>query len=42
VKSEDQLKNKLVELVEDLKDKGRFVKYVRLDDDGENDSIERV
>jgi hypothetical protein len=32
----------VVELVEELKDKGRFVKYVRLDDARENYSIERA
>jgi hypothetical protein len=42
VKSEDHLKTKVVELVKDLKDKGRFVKYVRPDDSGENASIKRA
>jgi hypothetical protein len=41
VKSKDQVKSKVVELVEELKDKGGFVKFMRLDDAGENVSIER-
>jgi hypothetical protein len=36
----DQLKSKMVELVEYLKEEGRFVKFIRLDDAGENASIE--
>jgi hypothetical protein len=32
----------VIEVAEDFKDKGRFVKYVRLDDSGENASIERA
>jgi hypothetical protein len=35
------LKTKVVELVEHLKDKGRFVNYVRLDDVTENAFIEK-
>jgi hypothetical protein len=31
----------VVELVEDLKERGRFVKYIRLNDAGKNASIER-
>jgi hypothetical protein len=42
VKSKDHLKTKVVELVKDLKHKGRFVKYVRPDDSGENASIKRA
>jgi hypothetical protein len=34
VKSRDQLKTKAFKLVELLKDKGRFVKFVSLDDAG--------
>jgi hypothetical protein len=36
MKSKDQLKTKVLDLVEELKDKGRFVKNVRLDDNREN------
>jgi hypothetical protein len=36
------LKAKLVDLVADLMDKGRFVKYTRLDDAGENAYNERA
>jgi hypothetical protein len=32
----------LVELVEELKDKRRFAKYLRLDEAGEHASIERA
>jgi hypothetical protein len=42
VKIKNQLKIKVFELVEKLKYKGRFSKYVRLDDTGENASIERA
>jgi hypothetical protein len=41
VKNKDQLKTKVVELVEELKDKERFVKYLSLDDAGENAFTER-
>jgi phosphorylcholine metabolism protein LicD len=40
VKTKDQLKTKVIELVEELKDKGIFVKFTRLDDATENTSIE--
>jgi hypothetical protein len=36
VKIKDQLKTNVFELDEELKDKGRFVKYVRMDNVGEN------
>jgi hypothetical protein len=39
VRRKDQLKTKVVELVELSKGKGRFVKYESLDDDGENAAI---
>jgi ubiquinone/menaquinone biosynthesis C-methylase UbiE len=42
VKSKDKFKSKLVQLIEDLKDKGKFVNFTRLDDAGENTSIERA
>jgi hypothetical protein len=42
VKSMHQVKSKVVELFEALKDIVRFVKYARLDDAGENASIERA
>jgi hypothetical protein len=42
VKSKKQSKAKVVELVEEIKDKVIFVKYIRMDDAGENASIERA
>jgi hypothetical protein len=42
VKSEDQLKTKVVELVEELNKICRFDKYIRLDDAEGNASIERA
>jgi hypothetical protein len=42
LKSKDQLKIKILALVEELKDKGRFFMYIILDDAGENASIERA
>jgi hypothetical protein len=41
MKTKDQLRIKLVE-IEELKDEGRSVKYIRLDDARENASIERA
>jgi hypothetical protein len=35
MKSKDQLKSKVVELVEEIKDKRSFVKYVRIDNSGQ-------
>jgi hypothetical protein len=42
VKRKDQMKTKVVELVEESNDKGSFAKCVRLDDGGENASIEKA
>jgi uncharacterized protein YqeY len=41
LKKKDELKDKVVELIRDLKNENIWVKFLRLDDAGENYALEK-